>query len=87
VEHDEIAQAIDDFTAKLMTPSSAIKAVEVELVEELPEVTTNEEKVCLTKTFRDMVDIFPDDWVGKGGPDIKDFVVTFLDSLPQCEEV
>lgn len=86
---DEIQKAISEFEAKLkpITPEM-MKAAGMPAVEVMPSEAPPIEKptACLSKDFKKMVGVLPSDYIGKDGKDIKDLVVAFLDSLPECEE-
>ncbi len=43
---------------------------------------TGEEPACISKGFKDLVGVLPSPYVGKN---IKDLVIEFLQSMPECE--
>lgn len=41
---------------------------------------------CIRKEFKSVIGVMPIDYIGLDGQDIKDLVVAFLDSLPECKK-
>jgi len=86
----DIEELIQEFTAKLkpLTP----KQIETGVIAEEkppappppPVAPPPEEVACIRKDFKNLVGSLSEDYIGKDGKDIKDLVVAFLDSLPEC---
>lgn len=93
----EIGKMIEEFTAKLKPLTAKQVATGVIAAEKPPPlppppVAPPPEEVtpsapCVSKDFKKMVSLLPPDYIGNDGSDIKDLVVSFLDSLPGCSEL
>ena len=84
MEPAEIAAIVKEFEAKLKPITPMMKAAAgIEVVPPVPEVA-KPPAPCVKKGFQDMVGALSPDFIGGDGVDIKDLVVAFLQSLPQC---
>ena len=86
----DIANIIEEFTAKLkpLTPKMVETGV---IAEEKPPAPPSppvapppEKEACIKKEFKVYIGALPEQYVGEDGKDIKNLVIAFLDSLPEC---
>ena len=79
-----IEDVIAEFEAKIKPVSAAdIKMAKGETpVTEAVAEPAGEEIACVSKDFKKMVGVLPTTYVGMN---IKDLVVEFLESIPECE--
>lgn len=92
MEQSEFQKIVEEFTAKLKPVTPEMLAIEGISPEEVPVAVApgappaEEVEACITRDFKKMVGVLPPDYIGKDGKDIKELVVAFLDSLPECKE-
>lgn len=87
----DIGQMISEFTAKLKPLTAKMVETGAIVGEEPPAPPVAPPPVevipsapCVSKEFKNLVEYLPPDYIGNDGADIKDLVVSFLNSLPQC---
>lgn len=81
---DGIEDVIAEFEAKMQQVSSAdIQIAKGETpAEEAIAEPTGEELACVNKQFKELVEVLPSLYIGTN---IKDLLVEFLGTVPECE--
>lgn len=83
-----MANGIEEVIAEFEAKMKKVSAADIQMAKgETPEAKataepTGEEQACINRSFKELVEVLPSLYVGKN---IKDLVIEFLASVPDCE--
>ena len=96
MEKADIQKAIKDFEAKLTPVTAKMKAMAKGMapVEETPPPPPPPPPppappaglggTCVSKDFKNVINAFKPDFIGKGGTEVQGMVIEFLSTYPEC---